>query len=158
DVPEPSVDESVQILRGLAPRYEEHHELKYTDEAVEAAARLAARHITDRKLPDKAIDVLDEVGAAVHLQHGTQVEVSNVEAAVARIARIPPKQVSTEDRDKLANLENDLKRVIFGQDKAIEAVVTSIKLSRAGLASPTKPVGNFLFAGPTGVGKTELAK
>ena len=158
EVPEPSISEAVEILRGLAPRYEEHHELKYTPEAVEAAAHLAARHITDRKLPDKAIDVLDEVGAAVHLIPRSEVNVADVEAAVARIARIPPKQVSTEDRDKLGNLESDLKTVIFGQDKAIDEVVSAIKLSRAGLAAPTRPIGNFLFAGPTGVGKTELAK
>jgi ATP-dependent Clp protease ATP-binding subunit ClpA len=158
DVPEPTIDEAVLILKGLAPRYEEHHELKYEEEAVEAAARLAARHITDRKLPDKAIDVLDEVGAAVHLAAGKTVDVGQVEAAVARIARIPPKQVTTEDRDKLRDLESDLRRVIFGQDKAIENVVSAIKLSRAGLGSPNRPVGAFLFAGPTGVGKTELAR
>ena len=158
DVPEPSVGEAVEILRGLASRYEEHHELKYTPEAVEAAATLSARHINDRKLPDKAIDVLDEVGAAVHLGAGSLVSVADVEAAVARIARIPPKRVTTEDRDKLGNLEEDLKMVIFGQDKAVGEIVASIKLSRAGLASPTRPIGSFLFAGPTGVGKTELAK
>jgi ATP-dependent Clp protease ATP-binding subunit ClpA len=158
DVDEPSLDEAMDILKGLQSRYEEHHKLKYTDEAVEAAARLAARHITGRKLPDKAIDVLDEVGAATHLAAREMVEVGDVEEAIARIARIPPKSVSTEDRDKLQNLDEDLKRVIFGQDEAIEAISTAIKLSRAGIGSPTKPVGSFLFAGPTGVGKTELAR
>jgi len=158
DVDEPSVDDAVAILRGLAPRYQEHHELTYTDAAIESAARLAARHITDRRLPDKAIDVLDEVGAAARLSKLEVVDVQQVEEAVARIARIPSKQVSTEDRDKLRNLGADLKRVIFGQDAAIEAVETAIKLSRAGIGNPDKPVGNFLFAGPTGVGKTELAR
>jgi ATP-dependent Clp protease ATP-binding subunit ClpA len=158
EVPEPSVDDAIAILRGLQSRYEDHHELEYTDEAVVASAKLAARHITDRRLPDKAIDVLDEVGAAVRLSSGKIVDLSAVEEAVARIARIPPKSVSTEDRQKLQNLEGDLKRVIYGQDDAIDAVVTSIKLSRAGIGSPNKPVGSFLFAGPTGVGKTELAR
>jgi ATP-dependent Clp protease ATP-binding subunit ClpA len=158
DVPEPTVDEAVQILRGLAPSYAAHHQLTYQPEAVEAAARLAARHLTDRKLPDKAIDVLDEVGAAVHLREGAEVTLADVEAAVARIARIPPKTVSAEDRDKLATLTDDLKRVIFGQDKAVDEVVSAIKLSRAGLSAPNRPTGCYLFAGPTGVGKTELAK
>ena len=158
DVDEPSLDDAIDILKGLQSRYEEHHELTYTDEAVVQSAKLAARHITDRKLPDKAIDVLDEVGAAGRLAKRTSVDVHQVEEAVARIARIPPKQVTTEDRDKLKNLDTDLKRVIFGQDPAIEAIVAAIKLSRAGIGSPLKPVGNFLFAGPTGVGKTELAR
>jgi ATP-dependent Clp protease ATP-binding subunit ClpA len=158
EVVEPSLDEAIEILRGLQPRYEDYHKLTYTEEAVEAAAKLADRHITDRKLPDKAIDVMDEVGAAVHLGDGLVVDVGQVEAAVARIARIPPKQVTTEDREKLKNLKEDLQRVIFGQDKAIDEVVTAIKLSRAGIGDPQKPVGNFLFAGPTGVGKTELAR
>jgi len=158
DVDEPSLDDAIDILKGLQSRYEEHHELTYTEEAVVQSAKLAARHITDRKLPDKAIDVLDEVGAAGRLSKRTSVDVHQVEETVARIARIPPKQVTTEDRDKLQNLSTDLKRVIFGQDDAIEAIVASIKLSRAGIGSPLKPVGNFLFAGPTGVGKTELAR
>ena len=158
DVDEPSLDDAIDILKGLQSRYEEHHELTYTDEAVVQSAKLAARHITDRKLPDKAIDVLDEVGAAGRLAKRTSVDVHQVEEAVARIARIPPKQVTTEDRDKLKNLDTDLKRVIFGQDPAIAAIVAAIKLSRAGIGSPLKPVGNFLFAGPTGVGKTELAR
>jgi ATP-dependent Clp protease ATP-binding subunit ClpA len=158
EVIEPTIDDAVAILKGLQPRYAEHHELEYTDEAIEQSVKLAARYINDRQLPDKAIDVLDEVGAAVHLAGRKKVEVHDVEETVARIARIPPKQVTTEDRDKLKNLEPDLKRVIFGQDKAIEQIVASIKLSRAGIASPRKPVGSFLFAGPTGVGKTELAR
>jgi len=158
DVDEPSLDDAIEILKGLQSRYEEFHDLTYSEEAVVQSAKLAARHITDRKLPDKAIDVLDEVGAAGRLQKLQEIDVPQVEQTVARIARIPPKQVTTEDRDKLKNLETDLKRVIFGQDPAIEAIVASIKLSRAGIGSPLKPVGNFLFAGPTGVGKTELAR
>ncbi|MFT4627422.1 MAG: ATP-dependent Clp protease ATP-binding subunit ClpA [Myxococcota bacterium] len=158
EVPEPSVEDAIAILRGLQSRYEDHHELQYTDEAVEASAKLSDRHISDRRLPDKAIDVLDEVGAAVHLSAGKIVDLAAVEEAVARIARIPPKSVSTEDREKLKNLDGDLKRVIFGQDDAIDSVVTAIKLSRAGIGSPNQPVGSFLFAGPTGVGKTELAR
>jgi ATP-dependent Clp protease ATP-binding subunit ClpA len=158
EVTEPSQDDAIAILKGLQPKYEEHHELKYSSEAVEQTVKLATRYITDRMLPDKAIDVLDEVGAAVHLAGRAQVDVGDVEETVARIARVPPKQVTTEDRDKLKNLEADLQRVIFGQDKAVSAVVTAIKLSRAGIATPRKPVGSFLFAGPTGVGKTELAR
>jgi ATP-dependent Clp protease ATP-binding subunit ClpA len=158
EVVEPTVDDAIEILRGLQSRYEEHHDLTYTDDAVEASAKLAARHINDRRLPDKAIDVLDEVGAAIRLSKGSEVSVDDVERAVARIARIPPKQVSTEDRDKLRNLDQDLKHVIFGQDRAIDSVCTAIKLSRAGIGHPNKPVGSFLFAGPTGVGKTELAR
>ena len=158
EVVEPSLDDAIAILRGLQPRYEEHHELTYDEESVEQSVKLAARHITDRQLPDKAIDVMDEVGAAVHLAGRDLVEIHDVEETIARIARVPPKQVTTEDRDKLKNLEVDLARVIFGQDKAIEAVVSAIKLSRAGIGSPRKPVGSFLFAGPTGVGKTELAR
>jgi ATP-dependent Clp protease ATP-binding subunit ClpA len=158
EVTEPTVDDAVLILKGLQPRYEEHHQLTYTAEAIEQSVKLASRYITDRQLPDKAIDVMDEVGAAVHLAKRPEVAVGDVEQTIARIARIPPKQVSTEDADKLKHLESDLRRVIFGQDKAIEAVVTAIKLSRAGIGSPRKPVGSFLFAGPTGVGKTELAR
>ncbi|MEZ4319305.1 MAG: ATP-dependent Clp protease ATP-binding subunit ClpA [Myxococcota bacterium] len=158
DVDEPSIDEAIDILRGLKPKYEQHHELTYEDEAIEACVKLSARHINDRRMPDKAIDVMDEVGAASHLAHRAVVELHQVEETIARIARIPPKQVTTEDRDKLKNLEPDLKNVIFGQDEAIDEVVASIKLSRAGIGSPRKPTGSFLFAGPTGVGKTELAR
>jgi len=158
EVTEPSVEDAIAILKGLQSRYEEHHSLTYQEDSVVASARLAAQHINDRQLPDKAIDVLDEVGAAVHLAGRDEVLLNDVEQTVARIARIPPKQVTTEDRDKLKNLEADLRQVIYGQDKAVEAVVTSIKLSRAGIGSPNKPVGSFLFAGPTGVGKSELAK
>jgi ATP-dependent Clp protease ATP-binding subunit ClpA len=158
EVTEPSQDDAIAILRGLQSRYEEHHELKYDEEAIEQSVKLSVRYINDRQLPDKAIDVMDEVGAAVHLTGRKAVSVGDVEETVARIARIPPKQVNTEDRDKLKNLESDLKRVIYGQEKAIEMVVSSIKLSRAGIGSPRKPVGSFLFAGPTGVGKTELAR
>jgi ATP-dependent Clp protease ATP-binding subunit ClpA len=158
DVNEPSVDEAIAILRGLQPGYEEHHGVKYDAAAIEACGRLAAKHITGRHLPDKAIDLLDEVGSAVKLEKRTAVTVEDVEAVVARMARIPPKSVSSQDKDRLRDLEPDLRRVIYGQDPAIEAVVSAIKLSRAGLGSPTKPVGSFLFAGPTGVGKTELAK
>jgi ATP-dependent Clp protease ATP-binding subunit ClpA len=158
DVDEPSLDDAKAILHGLAPRYAEHHQLTYTDDAIDACVTLSARHITDRRMPDKAIDVLDEVGAANRLKQLPTVEVESVEQAIARIARIPPKQVTTEDRDKLKHLEPDLKRMIFGQDEAVDEVVTAIKLSRAGIGSPRKPTGSFLFAGPTGVGKTELAR
>jgi len=158
EVAEPSLEEAIEILRGLKGRYEEHHEVTYDDDAIVSTATLASRHINDRQLPDKAIDVMDEVGAAVRLASGKVVTVEKVEEAVARIARIPPKQVSSEDKDRLKELDEDLKRVIFGQDGAIDSVVTAIKLSRAGIGSPRKPVGSFLFAGPTGVGKTELAR
>ncbi|HMV65803.1 MAG TPA: ATP-dependent Clp protease ATP-binding subunit ClpA [Myxococcota bacterium] len=158
DIDEPNLDDAIAILRGLQPSYEAHHNVKYEAEAITAAAKLANRHLHERKMPDKAIDVIDEVGAAVHLKGRDKVEVLDVEEAIARIARIPPKSVSTEDRDRLKNLEGDLKRVIFGQDRAIDAVVTSIKLNRAGIGSLNRPVGSFLFAGPTGVGKTELAR
>ena len=158
DVDEPALDDTVAILRGLRASYEAHHKVTYADDALEACVKLSNRHLHERKMPDKAIDVLDEVGAAVHLRGDTQVQVSDVEAAIARIARIPPRSVSTEDRDRLRNLDGDLKRVIFGQDKAIDAVTTAIKMNRAGIGSPNRPVGSFLFAGPTGVGKTELAR
>jgi ATP-dependent Clp protease ATP-binding subunit ClpA len=158
EVVEPTVDEAIAILQGLKTTYEGYHKLTYTEEAVQGAAVLAARHITDRKLPDKAIDVLDEVGAAARLKATAVVDIGQVEATVARIARIPPKQVTSEDREKLKHLKEDLQHVIFGQDGAIDSVVTAIKLSRAGIGSPNKPVGSFLFAGPTGVGKTELAR
>jgi ATP-dependent Clp protease ATP-binding subunit ClpA len=157
-VVEPTEDETVLILRGLQERYEEHHGLKYTNEAIDATAQLAARHITGRQLPDKAIDLMDEVGSMARLRGLERVDVGEVEETVALMARIPPKSVSTEDRDRLKNLGDDLRRVIFGQDGAIEMVVTSIKMSRAGIGHILKPVGSFLFAGPTGVGKTELSR
>jgi ATP-dependent Clp protease ATP-binding subunit ClpA len=158
DVPEPSLTDAIAILKGLQPKYEEHHAVAYDEDAVEGCAKLADRHLNERKLPDKAIDVLDEVGAAVHLRGSEQVTLHDVEETIARIARIPAKSVSTEDRDRLRNLDGDLRRMIFGQDHAVEQVTTAIKMNRAGIGSPNKPVGSFLFAGPTGVGKTELAR
>jgi ATP-dependent Clp protease ATP-binding subunit ClpA len=158
DVPEPTIEEARSILLGLRSKYEEHHKVKYTDDAIDACATLASRHITNRRLPDKAIDVLDEVGSAARLAGIETIDVAQVEATIAQIARIPPKSVSTQDRDKLKHLDDDLRRVIFGQDPAIDAVVTAIKMSRAGIGNDRKPTGSFLFAGPTGVGKTELSR
>ena len=162
DVVEPTVEDTVKILRGLKPYYEKHHNVRYTQEAIRSAVELSARYINDRKLPDKAIDVIDEVGAAQALlpesRRRKQLGVKEVEAVVAKIARIPPKSVSKDDRTALQNLERDLKTMVFGQDKAIEAVAAAIKLSRAGLREPEKPIGSYLFSGPTGVGKTEVAR
>jgi len=162
DIVEPSVSETVEILRGLRSRFEEHHGVKYADDALAAAAELAARHINDRQLPDKAIDVIDEAGARLRLkpegERETTVTTVMIEDVVARIARIPPKNVSTSDRDTLRNLERNLKLVIYGQDAAIESLAASIKMSRSGLGDQRKPVGSFLFAGPTGVGKTEVTR
>jgi ATP-dependent Clp protease ATP-binding subunit ClpA len=158
DLDEPSVDESIEILQGLLEGYADHHGVTFDEDAVVAAARLAAKHIADPKLPDKAIDVIDETGASVRLAGRKQVTVADVEATVARMARIPAKSVSVEDKRALEDLEGELKKVLFGQDEAIQAVASAIKLSRAGLRDPDKPIGSFLFAGPTGVGKTELAK
>ncbi|OUS34411.1 ATP-dependent Clp protease ATP-binding subunit ClpA [Rhodobacterales bacterium 56_14_T64] len=162
DVAEPSVDDSVKILRGLKPYFEEHHGTKYTVEAIKTAVELAARYINDRKLPDSAIDVIDEAGAAQHLiiesKRRKTIGVKEIEAVVAKIARIPPKTVSKDDTTVLKDLEKSLKRVVFGQDKAIGALSSAIKLARAGLREPEKPIGNYLFTGPTGVGKTEVAK
>jgi ATP-dependent Clp protease ATP-binding subunit ClpA len=162
DVPEPSVAETVEILKGLRSRFEEHHGVRYTDKALEAAAELSARHINERQLPDKAIDVIDEAGASMRLAapeaRSEVVDVPQIEVVVARIARIPPKSVSASDRDQLRNLERDLKLLIFGQDQAIEALASAIKMARSGLREPEKPVGAFLFAGPTGVGKTEVTR
>jgi len=162
DVLEPSVEETVDILKGLRDRFEEHHSVKYSDEALQAAAELAARHINERHLPDKAIDVIDEAGASVRLlpedERPEVIGVPEVEQVVARIARIPAKSVSASDRDQLKNLERDLKLVIFGQDPAIEALSSAIKMARSGLRDEEKPVGAFLFAGPTGVGKTEVTR
>ncbi len=162
DITEPSVSDTVDILRGLKSRYEEHHGIKYEDAALQAAAELAARHINDRHMPDKAIDVVDEAGANLRLQpvekRASSVTVTQIENVVARIARIPPKNVSLSDRDVLKNLERNLKLTIFGQDKAIEALSSAIKMSRSGLGDQRKPVGSFLFSGPTGVGKTEVTR
>jgi ATP-dependent Clp protease ATP-binding subunit ClpA len=162
DVVEPSVSETVEILMGLKPRFEEHHGIAYTDDAMRAAAELAARHINERHLPDKAIDVVDEAGARLRLrplaERESTVEVRHIEDVVARMARIPAKSVSTSDREVLKNLERNLKLVIFGQDRAIEALAAAIKMARSGLGDQRKPVGSFLFAGPTGVGKTEVTR
>ncbi|MGD0503452.1 MAG: ATP-dependent Clp protease ATP-binding subunit ClpA [Steroidobacteraceae bacterium] len=162
DITEPSIQDTVDILRGLKSRYEEHHGIKYEDEALRAAAELAARHINDRHMPDKAIDVVDEAGANLRLRpvenREPAVTVTHIENVVARIARIPPKNVSLSDRDVLKNLERNLKLTIFGQDKAIEALASAIKMSRSGLGDQRKPVGSFLFSGPTGVGKTEVTR
>ena len=162
DVNEPSVEDSIKILRGLKLNYEKHHKVRYTDEAIRAAVELSAKYIHDRKLPDKAIDVIDEVGASRMLlpEHKRRktVTLKDVEEIVAKIARIPPKSVSSDDKETLRNLERDLKSMVFGQDKAIEALAAAIKLARAGLREPEKPIGNYLFSGPTGVGKTEVAR
>ena len=162
DVVEPSVSDTILILKGLRSRFEEHHGIRYTDESLKAAAELADRYINDRHMPDKAIDVIDEAGAYQRLrpleERAESIDVEEVEAIVAKIARIPPKHVSTSDKQLLKNLERDLKLVVFGQDPAIEALSTAIKLSRAGLKAPDKPVGSFLFSGPTGVGKTEVTR
>ena len=162
DVGEPTVPEAIEILKGLKPVYEAHHEVKFTDPAIEAAVELAARHISGSQLPDKAIDVIDEAGARVRLMDADkrpeEIRPALIEEVVAKIARIPTRSVSSADKTKLGNLEEDLKRLIYGQDKAIESLAQVIKLSRAGLGNPDKPTGCFLFAGPTGVGKTELAK
>ena len=162
DVNEPSVEQTVQILRGLKTRFEEHHGVKYSSSALSAAAELSAKFINDRHLPDKAIDVIDEAGAAQRiLPKSRQKKIigkSEIEDIVAKIARIPPASVSSDDRNKLQHLDRDLKNVVFGQDNAIEALASAIKMSRSGLGKPDKPIGAFLFSGPTGVGKTEVAK
>lgn len=162
DVGEPSVEETVQILYGLKSRFEEHHEVKYARQALRAAAELSARYITDRHLPDKAIDVIDEAGARQRLQPASKrkktIGVNEVEQIIAKIARIPPKNVSLSDREMLQNLDRDLKMVVYGQDQAIESLSTAIKMARSGLRHLEKPIGSFLFAGPTGVGKTEVTR
>ena len=162
DVVEPSVAETIEILKGLRSRFEEHHRVKYTDGALKAAAELSARHINERHLPDKAIDVVDEAGARMRVKGITDqtstVDVEQIEDVVARIARIPPKTVSSNDKEVLRNLERNLKLVIYGQDKAVETLTDAIKMSRSGLGDERKPVGSFLFAGPTGVGKTEVTR
>ncbi|HTI03344.1 MAG TPA: ATP-dependent Clp protease ATP-binding subunit ClpA, partial [Acidisoma sp.] len=162
DVPEPSSDDAVRILRGLKTVYEKHHKVRYTDEAIRAAVDLSAKYIHDRKLPDKAIDVIDESGAAQMLvaesKRKKTIGIKEIETTIATMARIPPKSVSKDDAEVLKHLEQTLKRVVFGQDKAIESLSASIKLARAGLREPEKPIGCYLFSGPTGVGKTEVAK
>jgi ATP-dependent Clp protease ATP-binding subunit ClpA len=165
DVDEPSLDDTIKILRGLKSRYEEHHNVVYTTEALRSAAELAQRHLRERKLPDSAIDVIDEAGAAFALkprkgQSGKtpRVTPTDIQAIVAKMARIPAQKVNATDRESLKNLADELKRVVFGQDLAIEALSAAIKLARSGLRDEEKPIGSFLFAGPTGVGKTEVAK
>jgi len=162
DVNEPSIPDAIKILMGLKPYFEDYHKVKYTEEAVKAAVELSARHMGDRKLPDKAIDVIDESGASMMLlppdQRRETIDTEQVEEVVARMARIPPKSVSKNDSEMLKSLETDLKRVVFGQDKAIDSLAAAIKMARAGLREPQKPIGCYLFAGPTGVGKTEVAR
>jgi ATP-dependent Clp protease ATP-binding subunit ClpA len=162
DVNEPSVPDTIEILKGLKPYFEEFHKLRYTNEAVKAAVELSARYINDRKLPDKAIDVIDETGASQMLlpenRRKKTIGIKEIEATISTMARIPPKTVSKDDAEVLAHLNDTLKRVVYGQDKAIEALTSAIKLARAGLRDPEKPIGSYLFAGPTGVGKTEVAK
>ena len=162
EISEPSVEESYQILQGLRPHYEKHHGVRYTSAALRAAVVLSAKHINDRRLPDKAIDVIDEVGAAVKIlapeKRKKSIGLKEIENIVAKIAKIPPRSVSASDKEQLQNLERDLKLMVFGQDVAIETLASAIKLSRSGLAHPEKPIGCFLFSGPTGVGKTEVAK
>ena len=162
DVNEPSVPDAIEILKGLKPYFEEHHKVRYTHDAIKAAVELAARYINDRKLPDKAIDVIDESGAAqmlvVESKRRKVIGVKEIEETIATMARIPPKSVSKNDAEVLEHLDTNLKRVVYGQDKAIETLAAAIKLARAGLREPEKPIGSYLFAGPTGVGKTEVAK
>ncbi len=162
DVNEPSVEDSIKILKGIKSNFEDHHQIKYTADAIKTSVELASRYINDRKLPDSAIDVIDEAGAAQHLvpesKRRKTVGTKEIEAVVAKIARIPPKNVTKDDAEVLKDLESSLKRVVFGQDDAIVALSSAIKLARAGLREPEKPIGNYLFAGPTGVGKTEVAK
>ena len=162
DVNEPSIPDAIAILKGLKPYYEKFHKVRYTDEAIETAVQLSSRYMSDRKLPDKAIDVIDETGASLMLlaenKRKKVIDVSDIEATVATMARIPAKTVSKDDATVLKNLEVELKRMVFGQDKAIESLASAIKLARAGLREPDKPIGSYLFSGPTGVGKTEVAK
>ncbi|MEZ5996377.1 MAG: AAA family ATPase [Hyphomonadaceae bacterium] len=162
DVNEPSIPDAIKILMGLKPYFEDYHKVKYTDDAVKSAVELSSRHMGDRKLPDKAIDVIDEAGASMMLlpqnQRKNVIDVAEVEEVVSRMARIPPKSVSKNDSEMLASLPADLKRVVFGQDVAIDQLAAAIKMARAGLREPQKPIGCYLFAGPTGVGKTEVAR
>jgi ATP-dependent Clp protease ATP-binding subunit ClpA len=162
DVVEPTVEQTVEILKGLKSRFEEHHGVKYAVAALQAAAELSAKYINDRHLPDKAIDVIDEAGAAQRIlpksKQKKTITRAEVEEIVSKIARIPPASVSSDDRSKLKTLDRDLKSVVFGQDPAIDALAAAIKMARSGLGKPEKPIGSFLFSGPTGVGKTEVAK
>src|SRR5574338_226115 len=162
DVIEPSIEETVEILKGLKTRFEAHHNIKYTANALTTAAELSAKYINDRHLPDKAIDVIDEAGASQRIAPKARqkkvIGKTEIEDIVAKLARIPPRSVSTDDRSALANLDRDLKAVVFGQDAAIDALASTIKMARSGLGNPQKPIGNFLFSGPTGVGKTEVAR
>ncbi|MEP9373115.1 ATP-dependent Clp protease ATP-binding subunit ClpA [Mesorhizobium sp. KR1-2] len=162
DVKEPTVDDAIEIMKGLKPYYEQFHRVKYTNEAIKAAVELSARYINDRKLPDKAIDVIDETGASQMLlpegKRKKTIGIKEIEATIATMARIPPKTVSADDEQVLANLESELRRVVYGQDTAITALASAIKLARAGLREPEKPIGSYLFSGPTGVGKTEVAR
>jgi ATP-dependent Clp protease ATP-binding subunit ClpA len=162
EVNEPSLDDAIEIMKGLKPYFEEYHKLRYSNEAIKSAVELSARYINDRKLPDKAIDVIDETGAAQMLLPASKrrklITEKEIEATIATMARIPPKTVSKDDEAVLANLEKELRSVVYGQDLAIEALSSSIKLARAGLREPNKPIGCYLFSGPTGVGKTEVAK
>ncbi|TCK18287.1 ATP-dependent Clp protease ATP-binding subunit ClpA [Thiogranum longum] len=162
DVPEPTIDEAISILKGLKSRFEEHHEVKYSLKALRTAVELSSRYINDRFLPDKAIDVIDEAGASQRLlppsRRKKTIGVNDIEAIVSKIARIPPKTVSASDKDSLRTLERDLKMVVYGQDEAIETMASAIKMSRSGLGNEEKPIGSFLFAGPTGVGKTEVTR
>jgi len=162
DVTEPTPEDAVKILMGLKSYFEEFHKVKYTAEAIQGAVDLAVRHITDRKLPDKAIDVIDEAGARQKLvdekKRKKTIGIKDIEFVISKIARIPPKSISRDDEKALKSLEGDIKRMVFGQDKAIEQVASAVKLARAGLREPNKPIGSYLFAGPTGVGKTEVAK
>lgn len=162
DVAEPSIEETVKILQGLKSRFEEHHQVRYTHQSLRSAAELSERYITDRHLPDKAIDIIDEAGASQRLvppsRRKKTIGVQDIESIVAKVARIPPKTVTTSHRDIMKNLERNLKMVVFGQDKAIESLATAIKMARSGLGNPEQPIGAFLLAGPTGVGKTEISK
>ncbi|MDP3616935.1 MAG: AAA family ATPase, partial [Rhodoferax sp.] len=162
DVVEPTIEQTVEILKGLKSRFEEHHNVKYAVAALQAAAELSAKSINDRHLPDKAIDVIDEAGAAQRILPPSKrkkiISKSEVEEIVAKIARIPPANVSNDDRGKLKTLDRDLKNVVFGQDKAIDMLASAVKMARSGLGKGDKPIGSFLFSGPTGVGKTEAAK
>jgi ATP-dependent Clp protease ATP-binding subunit ClpA len=162
DVNEPTIEDTIKIVTGLRSAFEQHHSVRYTPDAIKSAVELSARYINDRKLPDKAIDVIDEVGAmqmlVVPSKRKKVITTKEIEQVIATMARIPPKSVSTDDTKALASLDTDLKRVVFGQDKAIEVLASAIKLSRAGLRDPDKPIGNYLFSGPTGVGKTEVAR